>query len=802
MFSRSNSVAQAALAQVEAISKSQAVIEFNPDGTIVTANENFLKTLGYSLGEIQGKHHSMFVEPAVRETAAYREFWAKLNRGQYQAAEYKRIGKGGKEVWIQASYNPMLDRNGKVYRVIKFATDITAEKLASMEDAGMIAAIGRAQAVIAFNLDGTVVTANENFLKTLGYSLGEIQGKHHSMFVEPAVRETAAYREFWAKLNRGQYQAAEYKRIGKGGKEVWIQASYNPMLDRNGKVYRVIKFATDITAEKLASMEDAGMIAAIGRAQAVIAFNLDGTVVTANENFLKTLGYSLGEIQGKHHSMFVEPAVRETAAYREFWAKLNRGQYQAAEYKRIGKGGKEVWIQASYNPMLDRNGKVYRVIKFATDITAEKLASMENAGMIAAIGRAQAVIAFNLDGTIITANENFLKTLGYSLGEIQGKHHSIFVEPAMRDGAAYREFWASLNRGEYQAAEYKRIGKGGKEVWILASYNPILDEKGKPFKVVKFATDVTQQKLRTADLAGQIAAIGKSQAVIEFNMDGSVLTANENFLNALGYSLGEIQGKRHSMFVEASERDGAAYREFWANLNAGLYQAGEFKRIGKGGKEIWIQASYNPILDLNGKPFKVVKYAADTTAQVIARKRAESVRGMMETVAAGAEELNASVREISETMTKSRQTASEAVVRVDAADQQAQRLSAASESMGGIVELIGNITGQINLLALNATIESARAGEAGRGFAVVASEVKNLANQAKQATDKIGQEIGNLNGISGDVVSALTAIKQSIQEVSEYVTSTAAAVEEQSTVTSEMSSSMQRAAAEAAGGGR
>jgi methyl-accepting chemotaxis protein len=543
-------------------------------------------------------------------------------------------------------------------------------------------------------------------------------------------------------------------------------------------------------------------VAAINKSQAVIEFNPDGTIVTANENFLKTLGYSLGEIQSKHHSMFVEPAMRDSAAYREFWAKLNRGEFQAAEYKRIGKGGKEVWIQASYNPLLDRNGKVYKVIKFATDITAEKFGSMEDAGTIAAIGRAQAVIAFKLDGTIITANENFLKTLGYSLGEIQGKHHSMFVEPATRDSAAYREFWASLNRGEYQSAEYKRIGKGGKEVWILASYNPILDEKGKPFKVVKFATDVTEQKLRTADLAGQIAAIGKSQAVIEFNMDGSILTTNENFLNALGYSLREIQGKHHSMFVDAADRDSAAYREFWANLNAGKYQAGEFKRIGKGGREVWIQASYNPILDLNGKPFKVVKYAADTTTQVIARKRAESVRGMMESVAAGAEELNASVREISETMTKSRQTASEAVVKVDAADQQAQRLSSASESMGGIVELIGNITGQINLLALNATIESARAGEAGRGFAVVASEVKNLANQAKQATDKIGQEIGNLNGISADVVNALTAIKQSIQEVSEYVTSTAAAVEEQSTVTGEMSSSMQRAAAEAAGAGR
>jgi methyl-accepting chemotaxis protein len=423
---------------------------------------------------------------------------------------------------------------------------------------------------------------------------------------------------------------------------------------------------------------------------------------------------------------------------------------------------------------------------------------MEEAGKVAAIGRSQAVIEFNLDGTIITANQNFLNALGYSLAEIQGKHHSMFVDPATRDSAAYRDFWAKLNRGEYEAAEFKRIGKGGREVWILASYNPILDEKGKPFKVVKFATDVTEAKLSTADLSGQIAAIGKSQAVIEFNMEGTIRTANDNFLHTLGYALPEIQGKHHSMFVQPSECDGAAYREFWAALNRGEYQAAEYKRIGKGGKEVWIQASYNPILDMNGKPFKVVKYATDTTKQVVARMKNEHVRGMMESVAAGAEELNASVREISEAMTKSKNTASDAVGKVEAADGQAQRLSAAADSMSGIVELIGNITGQINLLALNATIESARAGEAGRGFAVVASEVKSLANQAKQATDRIGQEIASLNGISGDVVTALTEIKHAIQNVSQYVTSTAAAVEEQSTVTNEMSSSMQRAAAEAA----
>jgi methyl-accepting chemotaxis protein len=539
-------------------------------------------------------------------------------------------------------------------------------------------------------------------------------------------------------------------------------------------------------------------VTAISKSQAVIEFNMDGTIITANKNFLDALGYELEEIRGKHHSMFVLPAMRDGAEYRAFWANVNRGEFQAAEYKRIAKGRREIWIQASYNPIFDRHGKPCKVIKFATDVTAQKIRSMEDAGRIAAIGRAQAVIEFNLDGTILTANDIFLGALGYSLAEIQGKHHSMFVAPGERESRAYQEFWASLNRGEFQSAEYKRFGKGGKEVWILASYNPILDDTGKPFKVVKFASDISAQKLKAADFAGQIEAIGKSQAVIEFDMDGKVLIANQNFLDALGYSLAEIQGKHHRMFVLAEHGGSEAYREFWASLNRGEFKSGEYQRFGKGGREVWIQASYNPIRDLNGMPYKVVKYAADITAQVVARMKNESVRRMLESVAAGAEQLNASVREISEAMLKSKDTANAAVDRVEAADQQAQRLSEAAGSMSSIVQLIGDITGQINLLALNATIESARAGEAGRGFAVVAAEVKNLANQAKQATDRIGSEIGRLNDTSSDVVGALNAIKNAIQSVNDYVSSTAAAVEEQSTVTGEMSSSMRRAAAEAA----
>jgi methyl-accepting chemotaxis protein len=540
------------------------------------------------------------------------------------------------------------------------------------------------------------------------------------------------------------------------------------------------------------------MSAAIDRSQAVIEFQMDGTIVRANDNFLKAMGYSLAEIQGKHHGMFVDPEERDGAAYREFWASLNRGEFQAAEYKRIAKGGAKVWIQASYNPIFDAKGKPSKVIKFATDITRQKIASMEDAGQISAIGRSQAVIAFKLDGTILRANDNFLGAMGYSVGEIEGRHHSMFVDPAERDSAAYREFWARLNRGEFQSGEFKRFAKGGKEVWILASYNPIVDEKGRPFAVVKFASDITGQKLKSADTSGQIEAIGKSQATIEFRMDGTIVTANGNFLQAVGYSLPEIEGRHHSMFVDPAERNGSDYREFWARLNRGEYQAGEYRRIGSGGREIYIQASYNPILDLNGKPCKVVKYAADVTQAAQSRMRAERARSLIESVAAGSEEMSASIREISETMTKSREAASHAVYQVQSANEQADRLNAAAQSMEGIVQLIGDITGQINLLALNATIESARAGEAGRGFAVVAGEVKSLADQAKQATSRISSEINSLNGIAEEVVSALTGIRSAIDHVSEFVASTAAAVEEQNVVTSDMSSNMQRAASELA----
>ncbi|MGC3943071.1 MAG: PAS domain-containing methyl-accepting chemotaxis protein [Chryseolinea sp.] len=243
----------------------------------------------------------------------------------------------------------------------------------------------------------------------------------------------------------------------------------------------------------------------------------------------------------------------------------------------------------------------------------EQLMLVDYRGQIEAISKSQAVIEFNMDGTIIRANENFLRTMNYTLAEIQGQHHSMFVDPEYGRSFSYREFWSRLNRGEYLSDEFKRLGKGGKEVYIQASYNPIMDLSGKPFKVVKYATDVTEQKLKNIDFQGQLEAIGRSNAVIEFNMDGTIITANDNFLKTLGYSLAEIKGKHHRMFVQEDYARGIEYKNFWDTLNRGEFFVGTYTRINKRGQEIYIQASYNPITDNEGRPYKVVKYALDMT---------------------------------------------------------------------------------------------------------------------------------------------------------------------------------------------
>ncbi|KRE89826.1 hypothetical protein ASG87_02440 [Frateuria sp. Soil773] len=265
-----------------------------------------------------------------------------------------------------------------------------------------------------------------------------------------------------------------------------------------------------------------GQIRALHAAQAIVEFGLDGVILDANDNFLRAFGYDRAEVIGRHHRLFVDPAESESEGYREFWRALGQGQHHSALFRRIGKDGREVWIQGSYSPVLDRRGRPRKVIKHAVDVTAQRLRNADMEGQLAAIDRAQAVISFDLDGIILDANPNFLATLGYAREEVVGRHHRLFVAPAERESEQYRQFWARLRRGEYDAALYRRVRKDGSDVWIQASYNPIFDAAGRPFKIVKYATDVTRQTLAAQVLQRSLGSLSDSVPAIA----GEARTAN------------------------------------------------------------------------------------------------------------------------------------------------------------------------------------------------------------------------------------------------------------------------------------
>lgn len=575
-------------------------------------------------------------------------------------------------------------------------------------------------------------------------------------------------------------------------------------------------------------------LTAIQRSQAVISFDNQGRVLEANENFLNALGYTQDEIKGRHHSMFCEPGYRDSNEYRQFWERLSAGHYDAGQYKRIGKGGREVWIQASYNPILDKDGRTVKVIKTATNITAEKLRHAEFEGQLSAIGKSQAVIEFDLRGHVLNANENFLKALGYTLDEIKGRHHSMFVEPSHRDSMEYRNFWDRLGTGQYDAGLYKRIGKAGNEVWIQASYNPINDMSGRPFKVVKYASDVTAQTVAARAFEKELQrVIGEASQgdfnqrfVVEGKQGVQRMTAEgvNHLLEASQAGLRDVQDlTRRAIAGEFSTRIELGDRQgFFRQMGEG---ANELMQVVEGGLSTLQQAlqslaagdldrtitgsfqgifdelkhSFNASVEKLRQVISEVRSNADllasaagqisSTAQSLSQGANDHASSVEETSAA-VEQMTASISQNADNAKVTDGMARKAAGEAQEGGQAVGETVNAMKSIANKIAIIDDIAYQTNLLALNAAIEAARAGEHGKGFAVVAAEVRKLAERSQVAA----QEIGEL--ATGSVKTAehagvlLSEIVPAIRRTSELVQEITAASDEQSTGVNQINASM------------
>lgn len=435
------------------------------------------------------------------------------------------------------------------------------------------------------------------------------------------------------------------------------------------------------------------ILAALDKSLATIEFDPKGNVLKANSHFCDALGYQEDEIVGKHHSLFVETAHTQTAEYQKFWNDLANGVFGSGEYMRIDKSGREIWIQATYNPIIGRNGKVTKVVKFASDITEQKEKFTEFEGKMNAISRAQATIEFDLDGNIQTANENFCATVGYSLDEIKSRHHSMFVETAYANSAEYAEFWPRLRKGEFFSSEYKRIGKGGKEVYIQASYNPIFDANGKVHKVVKFATDITNR----------VNAINRIGETLKLLSAGDLTSRIDD--KDFDKDMEQLRGDLNSTMGQLGSTFG------------GMLKITD--SLGTGVREIVAASS-----DLSTRTEQQAMTLEETAA---------TLNSLTKTVQSSSENA-AHTQTIVKESEKDAQKSGEVVERALNAMEQ---IEGSASEIRQIISTIDEIAFQTNLLALNAGVEAARAGEAGQGFAVVAAEVRALAQRSAESAKEI-----------------------------------------------------------------
>ena len=645
-------------------------------------------------------------------------------------------------------------------------TDARGTRDARREYEAKLNAVSRSMATIEFTTDGIILDVNEIFLQVMGYSRAEVVGQQHKMFVDPAYGNSSEYRDFWASLRSGAAQTAEFRRLAKGGKEVFLQASYSPIIDSHGTPYKIVKYALDVTAQKRASLNAQGQMQAISRSMATIEFALDGTILEANDNFLAAMGYQRGEVVGRHHRMFVDPSYAESAEYREFWQNLGRGQAQTAEFRRIGKGGREVFIQASYNPILDAQGKAWKVVKYATDLTEQKrlaaASELERTRMLAESLRAKSA----LDGSTI------------NVMIVDDKFDIVYLNESMRQLMTTHEHALARDIPQFRV-----------DALIGNSFD-------------RFHRDPRHQRQLLADL--------RENHKVRLNIGGRIIdqvivAARSAADTIIGYSVEWVdQTDLISAQADVEKLLKAAIDgDLTQRLEVSHYH-GFVRQISEG---------MNRLLDSVSDSFRHVKVAVEQIGQA-----GNELRTTSQMMSSSSVQLNRAAEESSTSLAKASEMvranaenaamANQLVTQTSSAAQDGQarmhdmsgamsEINASAQQIAKIIKVIDEIAFQTNLLALNAAVEAARAGRHGKGFAVVAQEVRNLAERSAKAAKETAQliedsvaKVGQGVRIANDTRGALEVIIGNVAKVVDLAGEIATASDEQSRTLESVSESM------------